>query len=84
MADQGTIDRQSGIQDHFAGLWATTANVFRPVGRMMGHAVKAMQYSRMVAVLMDRSDAQLAAIGITREDIPRHAAYLVDYEYDGL
>ena len=84
MADQSTINTGSTFFDRTAEFRSGVAGLVATLGRGFGSGIKKMQYSRMVSVLKASSDSQLEAIGITRADIPRHAAYLVDYEYDGL
>tara|TARA_R110002110_G_scaffold34312_33_gene116957 strand:- start:830 stop:1084 length:255 start_codon:yes stop_codon:yes gene_type:complete len=42
--------------------------------------IKRMQYHRMLSVLNATSTAELQDMGLTRADIPRHAALLVNYE----
>ena len=41
--------------------------------RWAGNAIRALQYSRMRQALSELSDAQLAALGLNRADIPDHA-----------
>ena len=43
-----------------------------------------LQIGRMECVLRRMSDEELAQIGITQNEIKRHAKFLVSYEYDGL
>jgi hypothetical protein len=43
-----------------------------------------LKVGRMVSVLSNLSDRQLADIGIKRGEIKHHAEYLVGYKYDGL
>lgn len=88
MADHSTINTHGAFFDRIADFPGAMARGFATLGRGVATSVvtgtKKMQYSRMVSVLRASSDTQLAHIGITRADIPRHAAHLVNYEYDGL
>ncbi|QFT59805.1 hypothetical protein FIU94_13310 [Sulfitobacter sp. THAF37] len=84
MADQGTLHGQNAVHGILAGIQGAASGFFRGAARTIDTVVRAMQYSRMVSVLNARSDRQLEEMGITRGDIPQHAAYLLDYEYDGL
>jgi uncharacterized protein YjiS (DUF1127 family) len=43
------------------------------IARGVGGTIRSMQYARMVHALSELSDAHLAAIGLDRRDIPRHA-----------
>ena len=44
--------------------------------------IRAVQHARMMSVLSQMSPQQLADIGITRAEIPRHAAELVGIDLD--
>ena len=46
-------------------------------------ALRAMQMARMMSSLTSMSDPQLAAIGITRSQIPQYAEKLMAQETDG-
>lgn len=64
------------VSEQFSGSGAIPAFFARLRDRAAG-VVKALQAARMVSVLGEMSDSQLAGIGITRSDIPRYAAYLI-------
>ncbi len=81
MAHHSTINAQGAFLERAVEFPGTFARGF---GRAVLRGVKMMQYGRMLSVLNASSDRQLEAMGITRADIPRHAAHLIDYEYDGL
>lgn len=88
MADHGIINNNRPVLDRGFELTGTVARGAMSLVRGFGNAVvrgtRRLQYSRMLSVLNEASDAQLKSIGITRADIPRHAAYLIDYKYEGL
>lgn len=88
MADHSTIDNHGAFLDRAAdlpGLLArNAASLTRKFGKSAHRGFKMLQYGRMLSVLSASSDQQLEAMGITRADIPQHAALLIEYEYDGL
>ena len=88
MSDQGHTIHNATAMDRahaLAGQISTGLMTgFAAFGTGLRRMTKRAQYNRMQSVLAAASDTQLAEIGITRADIPRHAADLVDYEYDGL
>jgi len=43
------------------------------IGARIGKGVRAMQYARLLQAMFELTDEQLAATGLTRTDIPRHA-----------
>ena len=60
-----------------AAIPATLGPRLARVGAAFRHVVKVLSHARMIGVLSDMSNAQLAQIGITRSQIPAHAAMLV-------
>ena len=81
MADQSNTLQHPAFGARVAGGLAAAGAALSSGTKSL---VKKMQYHRMVSVLNTATDKQLSDIGITRADIRRHAAYLVNYEYDGL
>lgn len=75
------------ISDPFSGGGADQRAASSPLTALFGAlaairgraaaVVRALQVARMMSVLAGMSDGQLAAIGITRADIPRHVAKLM-------
>lgn len=61
----------------FVALWSATRT-------SVSKAITRIQIGRMITVLSNMSDEQLALIGITRREIRPHAEFLITYEYDGL
>lgn len=59
--------------DLHAGPATSTDGLASRIGRSLKGIVLSMQYSRMLQALCELSDENLAAIGIDRTDIPRHA-----------
>lgn len=49
----------------------------RGVARGIGRSVRALQYGRMIGVLEQLPDHQLARIGVTRAQIPAYARHLI-------
>jgi uncharacterized protein YjiS (DUF1127 family) len=88
MSDHSISLNQSAIGQRFHAATTTVVGGFikgtAAVRRGLAAFVKQMQYSRMMSALAASSDLQLKSIGIKRSEIPRYAAKLVDYEYDGL
>ncbi len=69
------------INRHAITASATTSGFLTDLGAKTLASVKstlrALQTARMMSVLASMSDAQLAQIGITRCEIPRHAEKLI-------
>lgn len=50
------------------------------IGATANAGLKTFQMARMLSILSSMSDYQLAQIGISRSDIPKYAAKLMDDE----
>lgn len=59
------------------GIAFAVKDVWQQARLRMSGAIVQIQHARMMAVLSGMSDARLAVIGITRDEISEHAAYLV-------
>ena len=55
-----------------AGIWSRIGNVFADLGRAIFTARAAEARVQEMERLMAKSDAELAALGLHREDIARH------------
>lgn len=65
-------------------MWSFVHGALFKVGQGLSGVSTTLQLGRMETVLNQMSDAELARIGITRSGIKRHAAFLLNYKYDGL
>ncbi len=60
----------------FAALFALLVRL----GAKVHAGIRALQMARMLSTLSSMSDHQLAQVGISRSDIPKYAATLMDNE----
>ena len=61
-------------------IWSGTLSLGRRVLEKAGKILRHAQHARMISTMMQMTPDQLAAIGVTRSDIPRVAAELVGLE----
>ena len=61
------------IQELGASHVPAAGETWARIRRGVTTTIRALQHARMKQALSDLSDAQLAALGLTRADIPRHA-----------
>ena len=68
--DTPRLASAQGIAFAFKDIW-------QQVRQRISGTIVQMQHARMMGVLSGMSDARLAVIGITRDEVSEHAAYLV-------
>ena len=89
MADRSQMAGSQGSHGSnlMVSVWALASdfadfltNGASKAGRIAKAGIHAIQVGRMQSVLSQMSDDQLAVVGISRDEIPAHAALLIDMD----